>query len=61
MLIAFTHAFKAFLPEIAVYRQFFEKYGIETVEANIKEAAGLQPDVEWRFMGTHFKKARPLY
>jgi glycosyltransferase involved in cell wall biosynthesis len=58
MLIAFTHAFKAFLPEIAVYRQFFEKYGIETVEANIKEAAGLQPDVEWRFMGTHFKKSK---
>lgn len=58
MLIAFTHAFKAFLPEIAVYRQFFEKFGIETIEVNTREIETLRPDVEWRFMGTQFKKSK---
>lgn len=58
MLIAFTHQFKAFLPEIAVYRQFFEQYGIETIEVKPDQLSSLQPDVEWRFMGTQFKKGR---
>jgi glycosyltransferase involved in cell wall biosynthesis len=58
MLIAFTHQFKAFLPEIAVYRQFFEQYGIETIEVRPDQLSSLQPDVEWRFMGTQFKKGR---
>jgi hypothetical protein len=58
MLIAFTHQFKAFLPEIAVYRQFFEQYGIETIEVKPDRLASIRPDVEWRIMGAQFKKGR---
>jgi glycosyltransferase involved in cell wall biosynthesis len=53
MLIAFTHRGKAFLPEIGAYRQFFGRYGIDTVDVHPDELFSLKPDVEWRFMGTH--------
>src|SRR5690348_16961392 len=58
MLIAFTHAFKAFLPEIEAYRQFFEQYGITTKVVRPEEVDSLQPEVEWRFMGLHFRKSK---
>lgn len=58
MLIAFTHAFKAFLPEIEAYRQFFEQYGITTAVARPEQVEKLQPEVEWRFMGLHFNKSK---
>jgi glycosyltransferase involved in cell wall biosynthesis len=58
MLIAFTHAFKAFLPEIEAYRQFFEQYGIETAEVRPDQVEKLQPEVEWRFMGIHFSRSK---
>ena len=58
MLIAFTHPFKAFLPEIDAYRQFFERYGIETTLARPEKVDALQPEVEWRLMGLHFRKSK---
>src|SRR5689334_1088368 len=58
MLIAFTHTFKAFLPEIEAYRLFFERYGIETVEVRPDQVEKLQPEVEWRFMGLHLNRSK---
>jgi hypothetical protein len=57
MLIAFVHEYKAFLPEIAAYRQFFERYGIETVETTPNKAEAGNARVEWRFMGRHTNRS----
>jgi glycosyltransferase involved in cell wall biosynthesis len=58
MLIAFTHAFKSFLPEIEAYRQFFEQYGIATTEVRPDQVDSLKPEVEWRFMGLHLSRSK---
>lgn len=58
MLIAFTHPFKAFLPEIEAYRQFFEKHGIKTTVVHPDDNALQRADVEWRFMGLQFRRSR---
>lgn len=58
MLIAFTHTFKAFLPEIDAYRQFFEQYGIETTVVRPEQVESLKPEVEWRFMGLHLSRSK---
>lgn len=56
MTIAFIHPHIAFLPEIAAYRAFFERYGVLTKVVTLPEAASLQVEVEWYFMGRGGKK-----
>jgi glycosyltransferase involved in cell wall biosynthesis len=56
MLIAFIHEFKAFLPEIEAYREFFEKHGVKTTVARPNDQAVQHADVEWRFMGFSFRR-----
>jgi glycosyltransferase involved in cell wall biosynthesis len=58
MLIAFTHAFKAFLPEIEAYRLFFEGYGIKTTVVRTNEINNTKADVEWRFMGLQTRRGK---
>lgn len=57
MLIAYVHNRKAILPEIAAYRGFFEGRGLRTIECLPADVAAIQPDIEWHFMGTHFRRA----
>lgn len=56
MLIAFVHTGKAFLPGMKAYADYFLKHGIETVIVLKKELKNIKPDVEWHFMGSHFRK-----
>lgn len=56
MLIAFTHEFKAFLPEIDAYRQYFARHDIDTIVARPHDKTVQRADVEWRFMGLSFHR-----
>lgn len=51
MTIAFVHNGSAILPEIAAYRQYFEKMGYQTRVCRRSELRKLRPDIEWHFMG----------
>lgn len=59
MLIAFVHAGKSFLPGIQAYSNFFSNYGIETKSVLKTGLSEIQADVEWHFMGTHYKRKNP--
>lgn len=59
MLIAFVHTGKSFLPGIQAYSSFFSTFGIKTMSVLKKDLGQIQPDVEWHFMGTHYKKKHP--
>lgn len=52
MTIAFVHNYKAFLPGLYGYRQFFAKYGINTEVVTPDELRIIHRDVEWYFLGT---------
>lgn len=56
MLIAFIHNGRALLPEIAAYRRFFESKGLRTTECFPQEVPAIHPDIEWHFMGSHFRR-----
>ena len=56
MLIAFVHSGKAFLPGMEAYSDFFSHRGVDTCMVLKRELRKRQPDIEWHFMGTHFKR-----
>lgn len=56
MKILFVHPGKALLPEIAAYRRYFGRRGIETAESTepVKAADGTL--IEWHFMGAQWRR-----
>jgi hypothetical protein len=56
MTIAFIHQQKAFLPEVAAYKQFFAAMGVSSMVVSGADIAKTRPDVEWHFMGLDMKK-----
>jgi glycosyltransferase involved in cell wall biosynthesis len=51
MKIAFIHNHRAFLPELAAYRTFFQKQNMETCIATYGEEKSSGADVYWYMMG----------
>ncbi len=56
MRIAFVHSGHSFLPEIKAYKDFFAARNIETVVTDKVSVATVDCNVEWHFMGHHFKR-----
>lgn len=56
MHINFTHAAKAFLPEIEAYQNFFEQHGITTSISPFPGFYDSNATVDWYFMGKYIKK-----
>src|ERR1700712_945627 len=55
MIIAFVHSGQALLPEIAAYRRFFARRGIETIVCRYGSEHRSGADILWYFMGLFFK------
>lgn len=55
--IGFIHLGKAFLPELAAYKRFFERLGVSTLELHPRQKARHFLTIEWHMMGTHWIKA----
>ncbi|MCO5237673.1 MAG: glycosyltransferase [Chitinophagaceae bacterium] len=59
MRVAFFHPGSAFLPEIDAYISFFKKYpGVETAVIPRQRKVRNFAEIEWHFMGAHFKRDR---
>ncbi len=53
-MITFIHPYKAFLPGLNAYLNFFKKHNVQVRVLSTAEARNTVSDIEWRFMGTHF-------
>jgi glycosyltransferase involved in cell wall biosynthesis len=58
MRIAFVHSGHSFLPEIEAYKDFFAARNIETVVTDKVSVETADSNVEWHFMGQHFKRKK---
>lgn len=54
--IGFIHPGNAFLPEIEAYTEFFSSRGFKTCTMNTEIAEKNPTEIEWHFMGTHYKR-----
>ncbi len=59
MTIAFIHRGTAILPEITAYRNYFEALGYRTIECHPDEIISLKPEIEWHFLGMHWRRRNP--
>lgn len=58
MTIAFVHNGISFLPEVDAYISYFRNYPeIKTMVLKAAEVREAKADVEWHFLGTHFKRS----